>query len=331
MQDEDHDIEVLLSDSEIPPFSADEWIGKNKKYPTDASKVPPELERYCTLTLEIPEQFRTLLLPDDNMTIDAFLRFQMPKESYDLVYPSAKKAFSPQPPNENIERLRTRVLPSRKFVEETRKAFGQAVLNGANSVVDPKYKESRIPLWVITFWRNAYEVVDATSRWRKSMAWLKAHQEPTATLPVIKKAENWLASLSWNQSIKIHGAATYTTTLHFTPLLSDGMITGTLVDMMVAYIAEQVQLDEELRSTVEIATLAFLNYIMQAKSPADFDKPRTKYMRKLEERIRRNNPTLYFPAHLEKQLHWLVFSINFEEKEFAYGKEKPIVRCCSLS
>lgn len=69
-----------------------------------------------------------------------------------------------------------------------RKEFGQALLDGALSVEDPSYRNSHLPLWSVQYWNKIYQVVDAQSRWRKSLSWLDVNMDPTATLPAVQEA-----------------------------------------------------------------------------------------------------------------------------------------------
>ncbi|RDB22778.1 hypothetical protein Hypma_009978 [Hypsizygus marmoreus] len=305
---------------EPPPLDEQHWIGTGKFFPSDRSSIPPDLEGYYRGKLSIPDDFRTCTFPHDKLTIDAFLNLSLPIQSYALVHPPTSTCFSLYPPNEDVNRLITRALPSRQFVNSMSKAFGQQLLNGSLSVEDPSYKMSRLPLWVVQYWLDMYSVVDAQATWRKCLAWLDAHAELTATFPAVQQARARLLLLPWNGTLGIPGASTAATTRKLTRLLGDEELCDTLIDMMVSHLSKRAQEDPNCQE-VTIETLRFVNDITKVKSASEYHQLSTRVLQRLEERVIAGSlRTLYFPAYLEAQRHWLSFKLNFEAKELSYGK-----------
>lgn len=175
-----------------PPFDEKRWIGKGKIFPSNSSAFP-DLKGYRKRKLFIPEDFYRYTFPNSEVTVKDFLALRLPKESYALVHPSASTCFSTFPANDDVKHLIPRALPSRSFVEAMSKEFGQALLDGAVSVEDPSYKNSRLPLWSVQYWQEMYKVVDSQSRWRTCQIWLDSKMHPTATLPAVQVVQAWIS------------------------------------------------------------------------------------------------------------------------------------------
>ena len=127
---------VIEVHSTPPLFDKKRWIGKGKKFPSNSFDFPG-LEGYCKEKLSIPKDSYSYAFPDNKVTVKDFLACTLPQEHYGLVHLSATTCFSTIPPNDDIQQLATRALPSWNFVQAMRKEFGQALLDGALSVEDP--------------------------------------------------------------------------------------------------------------------------------------------------------------------------------------------------
>lgn len=166
------DVEYVMVYETPPQFDEKRWIAKGKKFPSNSYDFP-DLDGYCEQKLSIPKDSYRNIFPDREVTVKDFLALKLPKERYGLVNPLALTCFSTIAANDdNIEHLAARALPSRKFVESMRKEFGQALLDGAVSVEDPSYKNSRLPLWSVQYWHEMYKAVDSQSQWRRCLSWL---------------------------------------------------------------------------------------------------------------------------------------------------------------
>ncbi|KAF8227707.1 hypothetical protein L208DRAFT_1379662 [Tricholoma matsutake] len=65
-------------------------------------------------------------------------------------------------------------IPLPAFLIQLEEAVSQAWLDGAKSVVDWRINDEadRLPLWIITFWREAEQLNGIQSMWKQSMKWL---------------------------------------------------------------------------------------------------------------------------------------------------------------
>lgn len=146
-------------------FKKEEWMGK--KYPKDA---PIELDDFRDATLKIPPAIRKSLLPNPEMTVQAFISLSLPPCTVSLIDISAATCFIEKEPMQNFECLRTRKLPSKEFVATAKACLGQALLDGAQSIKDPSYKGESLPLWAIQYWLEMYEATKGQAEWIKSVA-----------------------------------------------------------------------------------------------------------------------------------------------------------------
>ncbi|KAF8228718.1 hypothetical protein L208DRAFT_1403197 [Tricholoma matsutake] len=273
-------------------------IGKGKIFPSNSSAFP-DLEDFYRYTF-----------PNSEVAVKDFLALKLPKESYALVHPSASTCFSTLPANDNVKHLITRAFPSQNFVEAMRKEFGQALLDGAVSVEDPSYKNSRLPLWSLQYWHEMYKVVDSQSRWRTCLIWLDSKMHSTATLLAVQVVQAWL-------SIKIMGAFMNMTTLTLVHLLDDEEISGSLIDMMATHLLTRASQDPSCTTVIE--QLRFMHNIEKAKSVHYHTNSLINFLKWLEEQFKSSVlHTLYFPVHFKQKWHWLSFKIDFKKQQLAY-------------
>jgi hypothetical protein len=310
---------INLADKPLP-FDKDKWIGRGRTYPAKPVDVPWELTLYCGHLLEIPANFAKAAFPEVSMTVEKFIALKLLKPSFGLVHIKSDHAYSRLAQNQDAACLLARPIPNQSFVEHMKNGFGQAVLDGNISVEDPTFPSSRLPLWCIQFWINILEVINAQSKWRKSIAWIDK-QVARGDSELLQVAHGRVMSLRWNEYTSLPGSAAQATTLVFSRLLSEEHITASLMDMMFSHLSERVEQDMTLDSLVIIETLRFMHDINKAASEADHAKPLTPFLKRLEDRIRSNkSDTLIFPAFLESAKHWLAFKIDFEHGELSYGE-----------
>lgn len=303
-------------------FDESEWIGNGRTYPANQQDVPPELSTYCDHLLEIPTNFAKAAFPDAGISIEKFLKLRLLKPSFSVVHVQADRCFTRFAANEDPGCLLIWPIPSRAFIDNLKKSYGQAVLNGSKSVEDPRYPGSRLPLWCIQFWTEILLVIDAQMKWRQSLTWIDNCLKAACSdaWSTHQLARTHLLSLRWNEITNIPGAGSQTTTLVFARLLSDEWINDTLIDMMFSQLSERVEEYSILDSFVIIETLRFMQDINKASSESDHTKPLTSFLKHLENRIRKGKfETLIFPVHLGQENHWLAFKIDFEHGELSYG------------
>ena len=307
------------------PIDIATWIRQGKTFPS-GPEVPAGLLEYCQRRLDIPHAHRSQLLPDRDLPVDQFLKLHLPALSNALVNFKPERWFSCEPPNEDFTFLIRHTIPPKPQLAKLKDAFGQAILDGAQSISDPQYHTSRLPLFSIQFWSEMSDIHDIQKQWQDSSLWIRNLAE-NVTDPGLDEATHQLRSLPWNGVIRGSKPSGDISTSTLTRLLGVRWIDGDLIDAMIQHLQSRLEADTSLRTRIMITNSALMQEIAKAKSPADFDTPR-KWLVRLEESIqcRDRGPILYFPAHVSEQQHWICFRINFDTQTLSYGmKSVPVI------
>jgi len=190
---------------------------------------------------------------------------------------------------------------------------GLALLNGTQSIVDPVYKGEGSPIWMVQYWDEMHIVAEVQAAWRRSNIWLQKYSTGTSAQPDIDQAQKHLSSLAWQGRTLMPGGSTYTTTRDFATLLSNQMLTTTLVDIMVEHIADYVRADEDLSEKFKVVSLVFMNNIEKATSLDDYKKKSLGFLHKLEGRLKGSSKILLFPVHLPLRVYFDAFEIDYKK------------------
>lgn len=281
--------------------------------------------------MEIPTVLREALLPDPGLAIDAFVALSLPATQETLISYGSKSCFSDRKPTESMSCLKTRKLPSREFVEDAELHLGQALLNGAQSIRDPAYKGGGLPLCAIQYWREMYSASEAQVEWKKSITWLEKHTCGTGVQTDFRQAQNHLSSLVWQARIHVPGTSTDTTTRSFTKLVSNQMLTTTLVDIMVEHIGAWVKADKACSDDFEVVSLIFMNDIEKANSVDDYQKKSPGFLHKLEQRLKGSSKVLLFLVHLPSRMYFVGFEIDYKKRTISYGECLRLLICTWLT
>jgi len=154
-------------------FNKEEWINKGLVYPKDPQKVDLGLAYYCQSQLKIPPHILQNYFPNKHLPVKALLIYNLPKVAISLVAVKATHCFHARKPNDDGIQLGQRNIPSEAWVNTMYMQFNQAILDGKQSVEDPQYPGSYLPLWSIGFWRKMQVVVVAWNDWRRAVGWLE--------------------------------------------------------------------------------------------------------------------------------------------------------------
>lgn len=303
----------------VPIFDKTVWMGKD--YPV--SDVPAELTAFREASLKIPLTIRERFLPHHDSSVESLLGRPLPSSLASLITVRAMSCYRKEKSAIDVQCLETRKIPSFEFVQDAEACLGQALLNGSQSIVDPTYKGEPLPLWSVQFWREMHSVLEARKQWAKCAGWLEKHSEQDAPLE-LDESHRYLKELGWKSGTLVPGAGTYTTTLDFVRLLSDRMLTDTLVDMMVEHLAGWIRTDERLSDKFEVVTLSFMLYINKAKSAEDYKKASPNYLRTLEQKLAGKKKVLLFPVHLPERVHFDSFEIDFKQRTICYGERSDL-------
>ena len=229
--DEDPDIDDVET-----KFVACDWIGVGKSY--NPSKIPFFVILEQGRQTAIPDSFLyEAHLPNPNISVKEFVAWPLPCISLEIISTKVQLWFSKKAPSDNMDALLSRPVPPRDFVEQLDNALGQQWLNGAKSVTDQRFNDGMdpLPLWVITFWKEALKLNRMQATWRQSLTWLEEQSKKRITgAPTTSgKAEDIRVqfSLQWNTSLKY--CRKTTTTYQLTRFLGTQWLSDDNINMMV--------------------------------------------------------------------------------------------------
>jgi hypothetical protein len=119
----------------------------------------------------VPHIYSSYIL-SQNMSIPDLLKAELSAQSSALIVHTAAGAFSKEEPNKDVTCLKTRPIPPKDWLTKLEKEFGQAWFDGARSITDEWYKFSRLPLCVLSSWKEMRIVVEKQSVWQAADEWL---------------------------------------------------------------------------------------------------------------------------------------------------------------
>src|SRR6266545_2194270 len=193
--------DILDITEDSPHFCKEEWIGKGLVYPKDPLKVDLGLAHYCKSQLKIPLHIHQSYFPREILTVEAFLNYKLPKLTISLVAVKTMCCFHACKPNDNGSQLGQHSIPSKVWIQEMYMQINQAVLDGMQSIEDPQYLESYLPLWSIGFWKEILDLVEVQDIWWCVVVWLEeeSHQASEDSAQLINTTHSYTKSLWWNE------------------------------------------------------------------------------------------------------------------------------------
>ena len=240
-----------------------EWIGVGKKYTLD---VPQAVANAKNDQLRIPEAFQKNI-PSADLSVNDFLQLNLPTLSNEFISTKPHIWFNNEKPNTNPLCLMSRPIPTKFFLDRLHDAFGQAWLNGANSISDPQFNDSkdRLPLWCLSFWKEMMTITKHCKKWASSQAWLEREKTKRIhgkdTVDLIEKALTVIQA-GLKQNLPLSFLCGNTSTIDLTTLLANEWLSDTHINMMMETLSKEVSQDPTLAKSVMITPLAFANEIM---------------------------------------------------------------------
>ena len=309
------------------PFTESDWIGQGKNY----ANVPAFVHWKKDNEMEIPQNFlQNARLPEAKLSVKEFVTLKLPQISSEIISNKVTGWFSEDPPSTSNMQTLQRSIPSPTFITQLEEAVGQAWLDGAKSVIDWRVSDGadRLPLWIITFWREAERISGIQSMWKQSIKWLpckegwKRNGKVTVPSdPMRNHAHGLLGSLQWN------GRMDYCNKMTLTSQLSRFLGTFWLSDDHINMMVEEILIDmhterPEDMKYVQVASPSFAQELRNAENKVALplrDRCKT-LLYKYELRVKEDGlRKLYFPIHVSEN-HWIVGIINFQKKSIAFGE-----------
>ena len=302
-------------------FVEREWIGLNKKY--EWAKLPAFVTNARHEIMAIPQNFlHNSGLPKPDVSVIEFLSCKLPRMSAEIISSKTKTWFSTDKPNIGYDLLISRSVPSAEFIGRLDEASGQAWFDGARSVVDHRFNDGRdrLPLWIISFWKEVVRCEDLRGLWKDGVAWLDREESRSKgkTPPVlIQRAHELLGSVAWDSRMS------YCNGLASTPELAKLLGSFWLSDEHINMMVEVLLLDLKYNpmDKVQLVNLSFTMEIGKVYEKLNLSDPAKKktWLWKFEQQVKEKIlEKLYFPLHI-RQTHWIAGMIDFKRRTFSFG------------
>ena len=301
-------------------FKESDWIGVNKKY----QDVPPEVSDARNAVLQVPELQSKRLFPSYELPVTKFLEFKLPKNMKSITGTKTKVWFSADAPHTDTECLRTRPVPQEKLIQQLLNNFGQAWLDGAKSVVDPRFNNgcNRLPLWTILAWKRMVVLIKEQEKWSMSYQWLEKQRsqgkQGSETRRVVDEAIMALSTLPWKVEMK--HCHRNTDTLCLSTLLGNGWLSDDHINMMMEEFSQEVESNPAMKATIIIASLGLAGEIRKNSKTGMYGRKEAPLLRRYEKHIKEKGiEKLVFPVHVNDN-HWIAAFVDFKAGKIGYGE-----------
>ncbi|KAG1723084.1 hypothetical protein EDD22DRAFT_1054523, partial [Suillus occidentalis] len=289
--------------------SANRWVKQGARFP-DGTPLPHDLHQLCVAVTTVPENILKAVLPSDDIPVSTLIDFRLPGIAK---WPFSEKITFKESAPEGRIFIRSEIPPE-PYVEELRKNFVQALLDGKFSMLDPRTTDIRLPLWAIELWRALHSVHNYRTAWTEGRGWITTKRAEGHDIQIFRKAERLLTTLPWNKLLDGPAAGVGRTTKHLIRFLSDEeWLSDTLIDMMTAYLVSQLSTTQQ--DTIIVDT-RFGDAIVGAKDIKYHDQPHHQ-LQEIEQSIGSRVRRLYAPMYTNN--HYVAFEIDFRLKCFRWG------------
>ena len=161
------EINDLTEDKPLP--QPEKWIGRGLQWPEAYDKVPDELKDIYNERMKIPVEYEIIHDPEEK--VSAFLTRDFRRQGNELTHLHPSRYFSNHPPTTLPDSDDNTTLPCASLLSALKEWSGQALLTGAQSVMNP-HNHRRYPLWVVTYWLQVQFVLTLQAKWKSSREWL---------------------------------------------------------------------------------------------------------------------------------------------------------------
>ncbi|KAH9855569.1 hypothetical protein C2E23DRAFT_813848 [Lenzites betulinus] len=304
---------IDIQDETSQSFNPDDWIGRGKTYPND--NTPMFILDARKDTLALPPEYKHLI-PAPQLSVLQLLAIELPHQPANCVAPRADRQFSFDPPNEDPGILALRPVPSPHFLAGLQKAFGQAWFSGALSLVDYRFKNSRLPLWALGYWSEVSIAITKVAVWRAAVSWLNGRENLPGLEKDAVRAHTYLGQLAWTGRLRIGGGTADIQTL--ASLLSDSWLDDDHIDALMAHLSTRANTIPVLAQSVAVLSLAFQRAVKIAVERKAYGDDMPRFLKDCKQRINEGVQQIYFPLHVEGA-HWIACVLDFKAGIIRYG------------
>jgi hypothetical protein len=308
-------------DDSLPSnFVVKDWIGCGKEWNDD---IPKSVKKARNVARHIPPEFRSKLIPAQNISVTALL--STPIGNMSPVTLSSCQ-YSTDAPNTFVEAgaaveshlpFLVAALPN---LPTMRKAFDLSWLSGFHSISLPGNITGRYPLWIEHLLGEFKVYTDKRVRWERTEAWLHdIESNPTGSVApdhafdLVEACRHRFYLVPWNCVIPNLSRAVVLTTPNLALFLSTDWLNDEMINAGTGFILHRLGTNNRTR----ILNCLMIPALRQARTIQQ-----TYSLRKnsaLEIMINGGLiDTLYVPLHVFNS-HWTLLKIDLLQHTFSYG------------
>ncbi|TFY54559.1 hypothetical protein EVJ58_g8792 [Rhodofomes roseus] len=308
-------VSVIEIHDELPTVWVEsKWIQAGKQYPS--SDTPQCVLNARQRVLAIPPEYSSYL-PSETTSILLLLATSLPPQPSVLVTPQVEVLFSSSPPTEHPSILRSRPLPPTIILRQLQASFGQAWFDGAQSIVDWRYKDSRVPLYALTFWLETERARTHQTVWHAAEEWMTRWGR--SIVKEVDEARDGLAVIPWAADYRALNAVSTVFDVLAT-FLSDDWLSDEHIDMFATHLAKRVHRNRTLAKSVVVANLVFMREVEAAAAMKPSEYEPSAFLRDYKDLFTTHRrERLLFPVYVASARHWVAVEVNFRTKSISYG------------
>ncbi|KAL5521769.1 MARS2_1 [Sanghuangporus sanghuang] len=291
-----------------------DWIGRGLKY-LQVNHLPV-VKRQEKLTLHIPEAFDKAR-PLPNLSVKALLcRLESVTQGYAAVEHAGGDFFSTELPNVGLEQLfKATVLPSKEILDDMWKKFGQAWLDGKNSITDFSDPDTHYPLAALAVYRE-FAWADALRKaWNSAEEWMMRGKRTPGLSAAVSLVQRLMFAFGWDTDLR----ALYTTVpfIELLALLRDGRegwLADCHIDMLMQILTDRLEREYE-DSGVLIAPCCFQQYLLDAyKRSNDKNRRDVPLMNQYKEDFLSGRKRQFFMIANVNGNHWVPWTFVYSNQ-----------------
>ncbi|KAJ7670785.1 hypothetical protein DFH06DRAFT_980885 [Mycena polygramma] len=301
------------------PFIPADWIGKGKQY----SDAPFAVIAAKNAVFALPAQ-ATELIPPGSLSVTKFCDLALPRTSSELVYGESQMWFSKEEPTTDISLLEGRSIPPVAVLDLLGRKSGQAWLDGAKSIADPRFNDGkdRFPLGTLSFWKEMADIIKQQGTWKRGVQWVENERQKCKdgdTKAALEHVRAELETMGWKVSLTYDRGST--STMDLADFLGSVWLGTTHIDMMMEDLADRVASDPELRAKVLVVRLSFSQQILRAKGK--YTKNWAPELHQYEREVKdEGKEKIIFPVNIGNK-HWVTGEMDFKNETIGFGLFQP--------
>ncbi|KAJ7207198.1 hypothetical protein GGX14DRAFT_366525 [Mycena pura] len=225
-------------------FDASAWIGTGKKIDLDTT---PLHVLAALLDMKNAPDFILDALPQCLLSVPELLAFKLPRISNLLPFCAPHHWFSKDPPTNLLQNqfrnlLLARSVPSSKILGDLEAIYMQQILDGVQSIVDPRYNNGRdrLPLWLLGSWRKIHSIWETRGKWQEAHSTVREALTSPAIAHEFSSLASFFDGVGWDQSTN----DSHLSTADFACVLQDKMVNDNVTQAMIASLRGRLEHDE---------------------------------------------------------------------------------------